>query len=322
MHPVGLYWVNEMDITEYIGRLWRANMHRILDIKSRILAKKKPTTNLDYDTYKEKTLVALITGGSGGLGLEIAIALVQRYKSVIVAIVDVVPPKKQLVKQYPNIIHYRCDITDSFQVAHMKKKVLLDFGKVNILVNNAAITIIKQLTDMTEAEIQRVINVNLIASYHLVSMFVPEMLYTKNGCIINIASVLGELTPSRLIVYGATKGGLIELHNYLNQQINAHNSYAYNRRGLKAILVCPGKISTTMFKDVDTPSKFLAPDLPPNELATEIIKTVDSKISSTLRRPYYSGLIPYIKILNQSYLDLLKNLSGMNRVTKLKKKML
>ncbi|KAL3228934.1 Uncharacterized protein RNJ44_02021 [Nakaseomyces bracarensis] len=298
---------------EDISELWQQNISRLLK-----------AWDLNYNTdicntrfMNGQHVIALITGGCRGLGLEIALALNRRFKNIVIILVDIVDPPPSISKSYNNLIFHRCDITDTFQIFLLRKKILLDFGRIHILVNNAAVTSIKPLLKMSESEIQNLLTVNLIAAHHMIVIFLPDMKYNYQGCIVNIASVLGELTPSRLIVYGASKAGLIQMHNSLGHKIKEFNSsYAVKgNTGLKAILVCPGKISTTMFEDVQTPSKILAPDLNPEVLAECIVKNICHNLTICIREPYYSKLIPLFKELDQFFVNTLKIWSGMNDVT-------
>lgn len=299
---------------EEISELWQQNILRILRAKDSIYS----DSGLCSSKFMTgQNIVAIVTGGCRGLGMEIAIALNQKFSNLVVILVDVVSPPPDISKKYHNFVFHRCDISDTFQIFLLRKKILLDFGRIHILINNAGITSIKPLLQMTEIEIQNLLTVNLIAAHHMIAIFLPDMKYNNQGCIVNIASILGELTPSRLIVYGASKAGLIQMHKSLSQKIKEfnHNYHDGQNIGLKAILVCPGKISTTMFKEVHTPSKILAPDLNPEALANIIVDNINQDITHCIREPYYTKLVPFFKELDHFFVNGLKIWSGMNDVT-------
>ncbi|QLQ78000.1 hypothetical protein HG537_0A02470 [Torulaspora globosa] len=251
--------------------------------------------------------VALVTGGSRGLGLELVLRLSKCGIKVIN--VDVMTPNDR-VSGVENVYFYRCDITDYDEVKRLHRKISSEHGTVTILVNNAGITRIKALDRITHGEIKEVIAVNLVGAYIMINTFLPDMIAEKYGFIVNIASVLGEITPARLTPYGASKGGLIALHNSLARQLCKHN-----HASIRMLLVCPGKINTSMFARVKTPSKILAPDIEPGKLADRIVTAIRCSSITTLRSPYYVNILPFFRQLSWPYMRLLKRCSGMDRVT-------
>lgn len=256
-----------------------------------------------------KGAIALVTGGSRGLGLELVHQLV-RYKIKII-VLDVIPPTARFTED-DRVLYYYCDITDYESVKSLQKQIKKEHGIVTILFNNAGVTRIDSLQNTPDLEIKKVIDVNYIAAYIMINIFLPDMLEIGHGYIINIASVLGEITPARLTSYGASKGGLIAVHRSLTKNLCKRSNGAGT---VRTLLVCPGKIDTSMFAKVKTPSKFLAPDIDPKKLADHIVTAIDCNMTSTLRFPYYANIVPFFKQLNWPYVRALKKTSGMDRVT-------
>ena len=95
------------------------------------------------------------------------------------------------------------------------------------------------------------------------------MILKNRGYIITIASVLGYMSPARLSAYGASKSGLIALHESLTYELG---SPSLNPHGIKTLLVCPGQLKTGMFQGVKTPSTILAPELDPKFVASYVVK--------------------------------------------------
>lgn len=255
----------------------------------------------------QKNTIALVTGGSRGLGLELVLRLSKCGIKII--IVDVIPPTDRL-RNADNVYFYRCDITDHDEVKALHRKISSEHGPVTILVNNAGITRIKTLDTITHEEIRAVMAVNLVGAYIMINTFLPDMIAEKHGFMVNIASVLGEITPARLTSYGASKGGLIALHNSLARVLCKRN-----HGSIKMLLVCPGKIDTSMFARVKTPSKILAPDIDPGKLADRIVTAIRCNSITTLRFPYYANMLPFFRQLSWPYMRLLKRCSGMDGVT-------
>lgn len=252
--------------------------------------------------------IAIVTGGSAGLGLEISKSL--RSNGVRTIILDISSPPVDLLDNDSELHFFRCDITDCVQMSVILENIYEKLGEINILINNAGITRMKFLTDLQDDEIADIVNIDLVASCNLVYRILPLMPKNKKCCIVTIASVLGQITPARLCPYGSSKAGQIAFHMSL-EKILRDESYDH----INCILICPGKINTNMFSAVRTPSDFLAPDLDAHLLGNKIVDSVKKRKYYVLREPYYVNLVPYFKFLGSRYIKLLKRFSGMDKVT-------
>ncbi|CAI4059398.1 hypothetical protein SUVZ_04G1310 [Saccharomyces uvarum] len=279
-----------------------------------------PAFILNLPSYNPSMLsthaTALITGGSSGLGFEIAKVLAKRADKVIIA--DIQPFPAIGREEYKNIFFYQCDISSLDDIQNLKRAIDRDHGSVSILINNAGVAHIKMLEKMSNNDVKQLIDINLIGAYRIIHTFAPDMIKNGEGFIVDIASVLGELTPARLTTYGASKGAMIGFHKSMCKHFE-NLPKKCNKLGIKMLLVCPGKIGTTMFIDVPTPSKLLAPDIVPSELAFAIISAMEHNHLQTLNAPYYVNLIPFFKSLSWPYKRLLKHLSGMDHVTSIQR---
>ncbi|AET38848.1 short-chain dehydrogenase/reductase Ecym_3361 [Eremothecium cymbalariae DBVPG len=264
--------------------------------------------------------IALVTGGAGGLGWELVREL--QRKRIVTVVLDIVPPSG--LRCLNDIYFYSCDISIPGRIREIHEQIITDVGHVTILINNAAITSDAPLEAMENEQIEKIMQVNLLGPYMLIREFLPSMLSIGRGYIVNIASVLGFVTPARLTAYGASKGGLIALHESLVDEldqftwINMNNS-AYlpslsSRGSIRSLLVCPGKIDTKMFDNAQSPSKIIAPDLDPKCLAREIIKAIDHNRSGTLKLPYYTNLMTYFKSLDWPWFRLFRLCSGFDSI--------
>lgn len=156
--------------------------------------------------------IVLITGGSGGLGKELIQLFCDRKTRGIVSVDIELPCSEDRV---PGVYYYKCDVSDVDQLESLYETVKTDIGQVTILINNAGITIGKSLVDLQIEEIQRIISVNLLASFYTTKTFLPDMLENKRGYIVTVGSVLGYMSPAKLSAYGASKSGLVALHESL-----------------------------------------------------------------------------------------------------------
>lgn len=268
----------------------------------------------------EKTDIVLITGGSRGLGFELVKQFIK--EDVTVIIVDIIPPDFEEVPE--QVTYFECDISNINSVRELSERIKLKFENpsISVLINNAGIVSMQRLKYTSDSQIKKVIDVNLFGPILMTQMCLPDMFSKKRGYIINIASVLGLITPAGTITYGVSKAGLLAYHKFLNEQITLRLGYQVkylfkNQKNVKTLLVIPGKIHTTMFDQVPTPSTLFAPDVDPLKLSQLIIKTIKNENKQIIRSPFYASLIPlFINHLNWQYTWFLKKVSGMDNAVR------
>jgi short-subunit dehydrogenase len=107
--------------------------------------------------------------------------------------------------------------------------------------------------------------------------------------------------------YSASKAGLLAFHASLKAELELKKS------NIKTILITPGQFSTRLFKNVKTPSSFLAPVVEPVELGREIVALIDSGMSGELRLPFYTQLVPFLSSLPVSIQYLCRRFAGVDR---------
>lgn len=145
----------------------------------------------------------------------------------------------RLIEEYGVKVNiYTGDVSDYEFVETMIRKVYSDFGKIDVLINNAGISYFSLLTDMSKEDWRRVLDVNLSSAFYTCSLIVPEMVRVKKGNIINITSIWGESGASCEVAYSAAKGGLIAFTKALAKEL-APSNIAVNA-------VSPGVIDTDM----------------------------------------------------------------------------
>ncbi len=133
---------------------------------------------------------------------------------------------------------YKADISVSSEIERMFSDIEQELGCVSVLVNNAGISHIGLLQDMTEAQIRRQIDVNLFGAICCSRRAVPNMVHAKDGVIINISSMWGEVGASCEAVYSACKAGIIGFTKALSKELGPS--------GIRVNCVSPGVISTDM----------------------------------------------------------------------------
>ena len=130
------------------------------------------------------------------------------------------------------------DIADETKVAKFAAAVGERWGRVDVLVNNAGISMIAPAENLTAAEYRRVLEVNLVAPFLLSKAFGVMMLARRSGSIVNVASVAGLVGVADRAAYNASKHGLIGLTRTLAAE--------WGGRGVRVNAVCPGWVKTEM----------------------------------------------------------------------------
>lgn len=253
--------------------------------------------------------IVLVTGGSNGLGKEIVQRLVSKKARVVV--LDVTVPVKE--EQLENVSYYKCDVSDRRQILQCQKKIKEEVGVVTILINNAGITTGKTLLDLSYDEIERTIQINLMSSFYTIKTFLPDMLHMQRGYIVTIASVLGYMSPARLSAYGASKSGLIALHESLTYELGPPS---INPKGIKTLLICPGQLKTGMFTGVKTPSSLLAPELEPKYVADSVLSAIELGRRGEIKLPFYGNFLPLFRAVPWPIVEVARYYSGIDRSMK------
>lgn len=167
---------------------------------------------------------ALVTGATGGLGQHI----VRFFDSKGVRTIIHYNKNEEIAhKLEDELKHVACiikaDISDYQSVLSMSEEVSRKVGSVDIIINNASITIDKLLIKYTEDEWDRVINTNLRGAFNVIKSFLPQMIKYGGGDIINISSYSGIRGSAGQAAYSASKAGLIGLTLSLSKELSVYN---------------------------------------------------------------------------------------------------
>ena len=160
-----------------------------------------------------KDMAVLLTGGSRGLGPIVAEALAERGANIALAArsksgLDDVATR--LRKMGVNTLVMPVDISQELQREKLVADVLEEFGKIDILINNAGLETEGAYTELSWASIKETVEVNLLAPMALTHLVLPGMLERKTGHIVNIASIAAKSGAPYAATYSGTKAGLAE----------------------------------------------------------------------------------------------------------------
>lgn len=185
----------------------------------------------------------LVTGGTRGIGKGIVSEFLKNNYSVAINYSSndkaAEKLKAELSEYSSGICFVKCDISDSVGVSEMIDTVHNKLGYIDILVNNAGIAPKQMLiTDISDEEIRRCVDVNILGTLNCTRAVLPDMVHNKWGRIINISSVFGIAGGSCEVVYSMTKSALIGLTKALSQEVAPS--------GITVNCVAPGFIDTDM----------------------------------------------------------------------------
>ncbi len=180
----------------------------------------------DMSKFSLQGKVALITGGSYGIGFAIANGLAVAGATVVFNDINQELVDKGLaayeaagIKAYG----YVCDVTDEDAVQDMVKKIAAEVGVIDILVNNAGIIRRIPMIEMESRDFRKVIDVDLVAPYIVAKAVIPGMMEKGHGKIINICSMMSELGRETVSAYAAAKGGLKMLTRNICSEYGQYN---------------------------------------------------------------------------------------------------
>ncbi len=186
--------------------------------------------------------VVVVTGGSRGIGRAVAVQagaqgaqVVVNYQANEAAAQSVV---EHIVGAGGRAISVRANIAVSDEVNQMFQTMKEQFGRVDVLVNNAGITRDKLVMRLTDEDWDSVINTNLGGAFRCCRAVAPMMLKQKGGVIVNIGSVIGTVGAAGQANYSAAKAGLVGLTKSLARELGSRN--------IRVNAVCPGFIDTDM----------------------------------------------------------------------------
>ncbi|MCX4302937.1 MAG: 3-oxoacyl-ACP reductase FabG [Clostridia bacterium] len=202
--------------------------------------------------------VILVTGASRGIGRAIAKDLALDGNMVIANYNHSKDKAEELQEELKrnniNMDIYQADVSKREEIESMVEYVINKYGRIDVLVNNAGIDLVKLFTDVTDEEWNYVINNNLYSVFCVSQQVVKHMINAKNGVIINISSIFGQIGASCESIYAVSKAGIDGLTKSLAKELSLSN--------IRVNSIAPGLIDTEMN----------------NDLSEEDIKNVEAEI--------------------------------------------
>lgn len=194
---------------------------------------------------KLKNKVAIVTGSRRGIGRSITLELAKEGAKVVISDIDLKECQNvcdEIKKIGSDAIAIKCDVSKKSDVDAMVKKTIQKFKRIDILINNAGVVLMKPFVQMTEKDWDFVLDINLKGVFLCTNAVAKQMVKQKGGKIISIASIAGEVGFMNTSAYCASKAGIINLTRELAMELSPHN--------INVNVVAPGVIATKMTEDM------------------------------------------------------------------------
>ena len=185
--------------------------------------------------------IAVITGASEGLGLEMSRAFAAEGATVVMLARSgdkLQARAAELSAGGQKVMPLVCDVGRTEQVQSAITTTLEQFGRIDVLVNNAAVAIPGDITEQTDEDWKTLLNINLLGVMRGIRSVLPGMLARKSGSIINLASLQGDRSWDHWTTYAAAKGAMKAVTRQLAGQ--------YGRQGVRFNCISPGAMDTPM----------------------------------------------------------------------------
>ena len=209
------------------------------------------------DMRESKT--ALITGGARGIGRDISLSLSEKGFDIGINFRKSKKEAEQLKREIEErfnrkVLLLKGDVSRRRDVQGMVRDFIKEFGRIDVLVNNAGITKDNLLIRLTENDFREVIDVNLIGTFLMTKEVIPYMLRRRSGSIINISSIVGIFGNKGQTNYSASKAGIIGFSKSLAKEVASRN--------IRVNVIAPGFIETDMTDGL------------PDEIKEKILKNI------------------------------------------------
>ncbi len=223
--------------------------------------------------------IAIVTGGNRGIGKSISYELAKEGFNVVIS------SKKQkesskAARELENFsgvksIGIAADVRDKTQVQKLIRNTIKEFKQIDVLINNAGIIAVKEITKTSEKDWDSILDTNLKGVYLCSKEVLPSMISKKSGCIINISSSSGKSGNKGLTAYCASKFGVNGFTESLASEVSQY--------GITVVAFCPRSVATDMQKQVRGKNEYEKHKdnlIQPIKVASMVIDAINGKYNS------------------------------------------
>ncbi|AIQ12042.1 peptide synthetase [Paenibacillus durus] len=211
--------------------------------------------------------VAIVTGGSRGIGRSIALSMAREGADIVLvsrSVKQLQETADEIRRLGADVLAISMDVSDGPGVQKAVDQVMERFGHIDILVNSAGITGMAAMTDMNPGAWESIIQVNLMGTYHFCYAVIPHLIKQKRGKIINIGSDSSFIGYPMMSAYAASKHGVLGLTRALSEELKNSN--------IQVNALCPALVDTDM-----APAAFKGRAIPPSGVADSAVFLASSR---------------------------------------------
>ena len=229
-----------------------------------------------------QTKIAIVTGASRGIGAEIVKTLSKNNYTVVLNYNKSKNLAEKIANEFANVYTFKTDVSKYDEVQHLIDFTINKFGRIDLLVNNAGIDLIKPINDTSLEDFDNVLKTNLYSAFYSSKEASKYMINQKSGHIINISSIWGLIGASCEMAYSVSKAGLDAMTKSLAKELGLSN--------IRVNSIAPGIIDTEMnsFLSEDE-KKDLYKEIPLGKMGTK--KEVANCVLFLENNPYITGQI-------------------------------
>lgn len=232
--------------------------------------------------------IVVITGGSSGIGAEMAKQLASKG-----AIPVITGRSEQRLQQIAGELPgphgvYVLDVGDTESVRTVMEQIEHDYGRIDVLINNAGFGLFKEIMDTSIEQFADMMDVNYMGVVRCTKAVLPGMLNRQQGHIVNIASVAGKIGSAKSTGYSASKHAVIGFTNSLRQELTG--------TGVKLTAINPGPIDTPFFTIADPSGNYVKNVnsflLKPEQVAKAVIRAIERGLpEKNMPRLFSAGIV-------------------------------
>ncbi len=260
--------------------------------------------------FNLKDKVAVITGAAGGIGRGIALALAKRGCHLVLADIDeanLARTAAEMAAKGVRVTHYRLDVSDAAQIAAFPARVLADHKGVDLLFNNAGVAIGGTFEQVSEADFDWLLSINLFGVIRMTRAFMPLLRGSQEARIVNLSSLFGLIAPPGQTAYAASKFAVRGFSNALRHELEMEGAK------IGVTVVHPGGIATSIARNARVPTGMNSADvekqrkdfqaflrMPPEQAGEIIVRAVEGRKARVLvgNDAKFAGLIERLMPVN------------------------
>ncbi|KAH9876858.1 hypothetical protein IAQ61_002219 [Plenodomus lingam] len=242
---------------------------------------------IDDPSWNWPNELAIVTGGSSGIGAEIVCGLAKHQIRTI--ILDINPPSTKLGN---GVTFHQVDLSSPTAISTAATSIKASHGHPSILINNAGTGTAQTILSESESERRRVFEVNALCHFTLVREFLPAMIEKDHGHVMTIASTGSFYAQAQNVAYAASKAAAMAFHEGLGQELRTR----FHARRVRTSIIYPDFVRTPLVEALTSKvTKFPLAVMEPSEVAAEAVDAITSTYGHVIVLPRSLGYLALLR---------------------------